>query len=416
MLLSLIVWGVLLTGQADAYEIELGERLTMDIHGFLSQGYLKSDSNNFLAETEDGTFEFREYGLNVSSYLTDQIYVGAQLFGRDFGDYGNNEPTLDWGFVGYHFQDWLGIRAGRMKIMYGLYNDVRDIDLVRNSIFLPESIYNDSWRDSFIALDGVGIYGTLSFESLGSFSYQAKWGKIGIESDSGFEKYLYEFFPRDVNEVEDTDIYVLGIEWNLAPPLDGLRLRWTWNTWELDDEGISLNHPVWQAQGIPPGLPMYYHGDFEVYVLSAELRWRDLVLTAETFAPLNYAYRLDMLNPMDGSLITLTSGADNDPIGYYGGFSYRVTDWFEIGTYYSEYYYKHNDKDGRNMERDTGRARHNAWLKDLSLTSRFDIGENWIIKVEGHLMDGTDIMLDSDNPDGEKQEWFLFGGKMTYTF
>ncbi len=416
MLVCMVCFGSLIAGQTGAYELPLGDRFTLSFHGFLSQGYLKSDQNNFLAETEDGTFEFREYGLNVSSYLTDQLYAGAQVFGRDFGDYGNNEPTLDWAFADYHFQDWLGIRAGRMKIMYGLYNDVRDIDMVRNSIFLPESIYNDAWRDSFIALDGVGLYGTLSFEAVGSFTYQAKWGLIGVEPDEGFQDYLGEFFPRDVSDVEDTDIYVLGVEWNPAPPLDGLRLRWTWNTWELDDTGVTLAHPSWQAAGLPPGVPMSYHGEFEITVLSAEYRWRDLVVTAETFAPANYAYHLDIVDPRSGQIVTIQSGADNDPVGYYGGVSYRVTDWLEVGAYYSEYYYHHNDKDGRDMQMTLGTPRYNAWLKDLSLTSRFDIGMDWVIKLEGHLMDGTDIMLNSDNPDGEEQDWVLFGGKVTYNF
>ena len=51
-----------------AVEFDAG-KLTLNMHGFLSQGYLKSDANNFLAETKDGTFEFREYGLNVSAVL-----------------------------------------------------------------------------------------------------------------------------------------------------------------------------------------------------------------------------------------------------------------------------------------------------------------------------------------------------------
>ena len=96
---SVMGWG----SMASAIELDLGN-FTLDIHGFLSQGYLQSDHNNFLADTEEGTFEFREYAINASSNLTDQLRIGAQLFGRDFGDFGNDEIVLDWGFADFRLQ------------------------------------------------------------------------------------------------------------------------------------------------------------------------------------------------------------------------------------------------------------------------------------------------------------------------
>ena len=35
----------------------------MNINGFISQGYLKTDANNFLAETKRGTWEYAEVGI-----------------------------------------------------------------------------------------------------------------------------------------------------------------------------------------------------------------------------------------------------------------------------------------------------------------------------------------------------------------
>ncbi len=419
VILITVVLGVVFAQNVKAYEFEFGKGFSIDIHGFLSQGYLKSNHNNFLAETEEGTFEFREYGLNVSSYLTDQLRVGAQLFGRDFGDYGDNKPILDWAFADFHFRDWLGIRAGRMKFIHGLYNETRDIDMVRTHMFLPESIYNDAWRDSFTALNGVSLYGTLPLWSLGSVSYQAQWGEIKIEPDGGFEDYLNKFIPRNVNDVETSHIYVAGIELNPAPPLDGLRLKWAWNTWEMDDEGTSTSDPFWVAQGIPPDLSFSFHAELDLIVLSAEYRWGDLVVSAETFAPAGYEFRLD--SPLLGTVDERT----DDPAGYYAGIAYRFTDWLELGILYSAWYNNETDKDGREYEANNAPLaavseieypRSNAWLKDTTLTARFDIRENWVVKIEGHIMDGTDIMLSEDNPDGMERNWFLFGGKVTYNF
>jgi hypothetical protein len=403
---SVVGWG----SMASAVELDLGN-FTLDIHGFLSQGYLQSDHNNFLAETEEGTFEFREYAVNASSNLTDQLRVGAQLFGRDFGDFGNDEIVLDWGFADFRFQDWLGLRAGRMKIMLGLYNETRDIDMVRTSIFLPESIYNDAFRESFTAMNGVALYGTIFSDMVGSLSYQAQWGKIKIETDGGVSRFIQNFFPMDISSAETSDVYVAGVEWVPSPPFDGLRLRWTWNTWDMDYEATTNSVPFWQLRNVPAGLPLTYHADLDITVLSAEYRWGNLVLAAETFAPANYD------NSLKSPALGLTFFDDSpDKAGYYVSAAYSVTDWFEIGAAYSEYYNNKHDKDGTLTSANTGMQKHRSWLKDTMLTTRFDIAESWVIKLEGHIMDGADVLLSEQNPDGTEQNWFLFGAKVTYNF
>jgi hypothetical protein len=83
---------------------------------------------------------------------------------------------------------------------------------------------------------------------------------------------------------------------------------------------------------------------------------------------------------------------------------------------YSEYYNNTHDKDGKRLNTTHGYPEYNAWLKDTTVTVRFDILENLVIKTEGHFMNGTDIMLMADNPDGVREDWFLFGCKVTYSF
>ncbi|HYD85132.1 MAG TPA: hypothetical protein VEA63_13800, partial [Opitutus sp.] len=52
----------------------------VQLGGFFSQGYLKSDHNNYPVDTEDGTFDFREYALNASTTLGAHFRVGGQIF------------------------------------------------------------------------------------------------------------------------------------------------------------------------------------------------------------------------------------------------------------------------------------------------------------------------------------------------
>ena len=82
-----------------------------------------------------------------------------QLFSRDLGDAANNKINLDWAYADYRQWDWLGLRIGRVKLPIGLYNETRDMDMLRTCIVLPQGIYNELERDNLIALNGMGLYG-----------------------------------------------------------------------------------------------------------------------------------------------------------------------------------------------------------------------------------------------------------------
>ena len=116
----------------------------VDIHGFISQGYLKTDKNNFLAETEDGTFEFNEMGINFSTNMMEKLRLGLQFFARDLGEEGNDDINIDWVFADYRYMDWFGFRVGIIKINMLFYNRSRDIDMLRTPIFLPHAIYHET--------------------------------------------------------------------------------------------------------------------------------------------------------------------------------------------------------------------------------------------------------------------------------
>ena len=134
----------------------------VDIHGFVSQGYLQSsDYNFFQADTEDGTYEFNEFAINFSSSVTDNLRIGMQFLSRDLGTLGNNKIEVDWAFADYAFRNWLGLRVGRVKKPEGIFNQYRDIDATRTCIFLPPGIYQEDLREATIAVNGMGIYGTL---------------------------------------------------------------------------------------------------------------------------------------------------------------------------------------------------------------------------------------------------------------
>ncbi|MBU0992287.1 MAG: hypothetical protein KJ737_07310, partial [Proteobacteria bacterium] len=144
---------------------------SVDIHGFISQGYLKSDNNNFLSETEDGSFQFNEMGINFNTSLTDDLRLGIQFFSRDLGKNGNDEVVVDWALADYHFRDWMGLRVGKMKIPINLYNESRDIDMLRTQVLLPQSVYAELYRDIYATQKGFCLYGDIMIGYMGRIAY-----------------------------------------------------------------------------------------------------------------------------------------------------------------------------------------------------------------------------------------------------
>ena len=110
---------------------------SLDVHAFISQGFLFTSANDYLADSSRGSFEFSEVGLNVTLPATDRLTLGLQIFSRKLGPLGDYRATLDWYYLDYHWRDWLGIRAGRVKLPFGLYNDISDVDAVRTDV--PEA-------------------------------------------------------------------------------------------------------------------------------------------------------------------------------------------------------------------------------------------------------------------------------------
>jgi hypothetical protein len=388
---------------SNAIEIE-----GVQIHGFLSQGYVKTTKeNNFpVTDSGKGSFNFNDFGINFAKGLTDDLHMGMQLFAFDRGSYGKDKITLDWVFGDYRFKDWLGFRVGKVKIPLGLYNEARDNDALRTFVFLPQQAYYDYERDSLVAILGGGIYGSVPLGSAGTLNYQLDVGKIPAVADGGFAQEIGGMLSTTNATLNLTSIsskisIAHSLEWRT--PVSGLRALVTGLHTTLSGNATGIN-----TDNDGNVTSDWKYDSLHRYLFSLEYTYRDLVLSSE-YEIDNYTLRASYSDP---ALEAFSSRQESDAWCLIA--TYRFTDWFELGSFHHEVYADRHHRDGSTFEDFGMFAPYNMWWKDSALTLRFDPLPDVVLKLEGHKIKGTYEII--ENFDNAKKNWYMFATKATITF
>jgi hypothetical protein len=135
-------------------------------HGFLSQGYTYTSGNDFFGNSQgDGSLDFTELGLNILGHPWPNLLVAVQGLYRNAAGSDQEDFRLDYANLDYHLllgeHGKLGVRLGRVKNPFALYNETRDVIWTRPGVLLPQSIYFDALalRQPEISSDGGILYG-----------------------------------------------------------------------------------------------------------------------------------------------------------------------------------------------------------------------------------------------------------------
>jgi len=370
--------------------------LPVDVHAFVSQGYMITTESNYIAHSRRGTFEFTEVGINFTKNITDDLRIGMQLFTRDLGTIGNYKPQFDWFYLDYHFRDWLGLRAGRTKLPFGLYNETSDIDQARVPILLPQSLYPLTDRDFLLAQTGFELYGYVPLGAVGALDYRLYGGTIFVDSTT---------LASPGATVTDIDVpYVAGGRAMWLTPLDGLRAGASVQALRLDLDYLLSPATVSYLQQIGQ-VPADFGGTFKyklpvlLWVASLEYAAHDVLLAAE-YSRWRADYETRPPIVPDGD-VTSTR--------WYVMGSYRASPWFSPGLYYSVW------NDGR-----PGLLTRDKYQQDVAFTLRYDITSNWLVKLEEHYMRGTAGLSPAFNSGQDvktlARDWGVFMLKTTAYF
>lgn len=359
----------------------------------MSQGLIKTTHHNYLAKSERGSVEFTEVGVNFTQSLSERLRLGVQLFSRDLGPIGNYSPHFDWYYLDYRFSDWLGVRAGRLKLPWGLYNESQDVDAGRVPVLLPQSLYSVASREFLFAQTGSEIYGLVPLADAGRLQYRLYGGTIFLNAEETSAQ-LREF---DVP-------YVVGGRLMWQPPIEGLQLGGSIQKLRLEFDFVPTAKQLADYQS-KEQLPADFSGVIStripawLWIASIEYQAHALLLAAE--------YGRSYLE-IQTNLIRPTMQRTRE--GFYLMASYQVGSWFTPGLYYSAHF--PNITQSRK-----GRANYQH---DLAVTFRYDLTPNWLLKLEGHYMHGTAGLQANLNPSQSRhpmtEDWGVFLAKTTAYF
>jgi len=335
----------------------------VQIGGFFSQGYLKSSKNNFPFEAKDGTWDFREMAVNVSTTVGSHLRVGAQGFAQRLGNYGEDKVKLDWAVADYNFRQEIGVRVGRIKYPKGLYGEALDVDAIRPFIFLPSALYNPVLRDFSASFDGAMIYGTIPTAKAGSFDYKVFYGDIAMNTEQGVADFFNDtsLYAGGVKTLGTDSVKGAAVDW--STPINGLKLHASYS---------KLTHVVGKGQfAAMPVLPILIDVSPAYTTFGAEYAYNEWTFAAE--------WQRQEGAALIQALPALDSPSKYGTRGYYASVARRLGEKWELGTYYSKVEDAHTAPTEPKASNE---------MKDWALSVRYNVNEHVILKAELHSIDG----------------------------
>lgn len=336
--------------------------LNIQIHGYATQGFLYTNHNNiFYTESSDGSPAWTEAVVNLTAQPTARLRVGVQARYQLLGSTGN-AVTMDWAAADYKFSDRFGIRFGKVKQPWGLFNETQDIDPSYMWALLPQSVYDITTRSADLSHYGGVAYGTLKLNSAtGKVEYRIWGGEEVIPKDDG---QFADLIADGVGPLNAMSYVTLGGALHWLTPVRGLMLgasdgKMNRATVALDGGGTDYFAP-WNN--------LSYFGKYEKNRIMVAAEWNRQAATG-------------MLNLPEAAPVP----QPDDPRGWYAMATYKLTAKLSAGVY---------DSQAIDRQAELGPDRYS---KDWTVSGRYDVNPFIYIKAEQHFIAGTALGFESSN-------------------
>ncbi len=211
----ILAFGIVMSMLLGAGAFAQGGLGGVTMNGFGHQSYLKTDTNTYVvSNASEGSFDDFVLGLTFTAKPADRVFVRAQVIHQDAS------IELDWGFGEYHFNEYVGIKAGKVKMPFGCYTETMDVKAMQ----------------PFTYLSGFYFYGVNSYNGVGLFgSYEAESG-WGGEAEVYAGVGVVEGGAGRLKDLAGAQVWV-------TPPVMGARAGFGY--WQTE-----LNVPAWPQMDV----------------------------------------------------------------------------------------------------------------------------------------------------------------------
>jgi hypothetical protein len=365
------------------------------VHGFAAQGFALSDGNDIIGESTEGNLQYFEIGVNAKVQGPFGLSVSAQELVRRSGGLDDGDLRLDYGFI-----DWqavgsaafdAGVRAGRVKNPFGLFNETRDVVFTRPGILLPSVYYETQGARSLLfASDGGQAYA--------GWAHGSQYTSLMVTRAADFDA-----------STDDKRVFFAGSALPLGGDLrfsDFLVAR-VMNDWSAGRVRVAASYLTANLAYTPaPSDPVPVSGDidFALYMLSARYNAERLSLTAEY-----------LLTHSEGSF---GSPRENDSDAAYVQADYRFAAGWAAMARAEAYFSDRTDRQGDRCTANGAPAdRHGCFTLGGGAGLQWQPGEHWGLWAEYYAFDGTALVPTIENPGRSKEpHWSLFLLMAAYRF
>ncbi len=343
-----------------------------EVHGYLSQSWIRSPDNPMYAEKPGSHFNYRELGLSAGWNLSDKVRVAGEVLYRDAGTFSENKTRLDFLLLDYNF--WLsehsraGFRVGRIKNEYGIYNSTRDVPHARPGVFVPQSVYFESFRDALLSVDGGSLYGSLDTD-YGHFTVDLYGGTGYIENVTTEYQITLGDTPGEFDKVDEVGgrvqwypVFVPGlmVSTTLLDIDMQLQNRATFTASQIGTAITELS--------VTPTAVSKYVTDLRISALlnlwSAQYSWSSWTATVE--------YLTIDVEVSDFEVLGMPlPNNDTESLAYYAQLEWFASSNLSIYGRYEELFYNRDGRDGRQFQEQTGGNPHTQYTKTLTAGARW---------------------------------------------
>jgi len=394
------------------------------VHGSVSATAAISDNYNFLGDTKDSLdLNIVEVTLNSSYRFPNGLRAMAQVYGYKLEGY--EKLMIDFANLDWQYNEAFGARLGYVKLPFGFYNEVLDVDSIRPFAFLPTVTYQKTYRPIANNILGLCVYGTTPSSKAGSLEYQAYAGtKDRVNGDTPLFRVLGSTNFLAYDRLKFDAVYGGSLIWNT--PLEGFRAVAS----ATFLPGLSINSHVRNAADLSvvpsayaylpisfgtsywntnlAGTPGYMDVDYNQFRTGLEYTWKDFVFSAE------YT-RVDTQIDLNSLIAKAHTSGSSD--NFYGMVTWQATKEIGLGAYYGESY---EDRHDRTPAASPFAPSHVGYTKDLALAFSYAPADWCIFKVENHFYNGTSQIHNragwNGTPSSWPKSWNYFVLKSTFTF